>query len=220
MQALKPTNLREQAKEALRAGIIAGELAPGRVYSATSLSTLLGVSATPVREAMLDLVNDGLVEAMRNRGYRILTVADSDLDEIFELRKILEVAAVKRVIESTSDSELEALEQLVAPIERAADRTDLFAFLRADRAFHLAILEMTGNHRLVRMVGQLRDQTRLMGLRRIADAGLLSTSALEHRSILEALRARDVDAAERLVRHHLDHTRGAWAGRSEGERLE
>lgn len=80
MRTLKQTNLREQAKEVIRAGIIGGELVPGQVYSATTLSGRLGVSQTPVREAMLDLANDGLVEPVRNRGFRVMTVADADLD--------------------------------------------------------------------------------------------------------------------------------------------
>jgi DNA-binding GntR family transcriptional regulator len=215
MRVLKQTNLREQAKEVIRASIVGGELVSGQVYSATTLSGRLGVSPTPVREAMLDLANEGLVEAIRNRGFRILTMADTDLDEISELRKMLEVPAMRLVAQKASDADLVALETGVAAIEAAAVAKDLAAFLNADRTFHLGLLALAGNTRLVRLVGQLRDQTRLMGLKGMADAGRLAESAAEHRSILEALRARDADRAEYLVRHHLDHTRGTWAGRME-----
>jgi DNA-binding GntR family transcriptional regulator len=217
MRVLQQTNLREQAKEVIRAGIVGGELVSGEVYSATTLSGRLGVSPTPVREAMLDLASEGLVEVIRNRGYRILTMAERDLDEISELRKMLEVPAMRLVIEKASDTDLATLESGVVTIEEAAAGKDLAAFLNADRTFHLALLGLAGNSRLVRLVGQLRDQTRLMGLKRMADAGSLAESAAEHRSILEALRARDVERAELLVRHHLDHTRGVWAGRAEKE---
>jgi DNA-binding GntR family transcriptional regulator len=215
MRVLKQTNLREQAKEVIRASIVGGELVSGQVYSATTLSGSLGVSPTPVREAMLDLANEGLVEAIRNRGFRILTMADQDLDEISELRKMLEVPTMRLVVEKAGDAELMALESGVAAIEEAAADKDLPTFLNADRAFHLTLLGLAGNSRLVRLVGQLRDQTRLTGLKRMADAGSLAESATEHRLILEALRARDADRAELLMRHHLDHTRGTWAGRAE-----
>jgi DNA-binding GntR family transcriptional regulator len=215
MQTLRQTNLREQAKEVIRAGIVGGELEPGEVYSATTLSSRLGVSPTPVREALLDLANDGLVEAVRNRGFRILTVADSDLDEISELRKMLEVPAMRLVAKRASDADLDKLAANVASIEQAAARNDVAAFLQEDRGFHLTLLGLSGNGRLVRLVSQLRDQTRLMGLRGLAESGMLAESAAEHRDILEALRARDWRGAESLVRQHLDHTRGAWAGRVE-----
>ncbi|MDT4923967.1 MAG: hypothetical protein QOG01_1680 [Pseudonocardiales bacterium] len=218
VRTLKQTNLREQAVEVIRASIVGGELVPGEVYSATTLSARLGVSATPVREAMLDLANDGLVEAVRNRGFRILTVADQDLDEISELRKMLEVPAVRLVVKRATDAELDALEANVSSIERAAARNDLAAFLREDRTFHLALLALSGNGRLVRLVSQLRDQTRLMGLRNLAESGMLAESAAEHRTILDAVRTRDARRAETLVREHLDHTRGAWAGLTESPR--
>lgn len=215
MRVLKQTNLREQAKEVIRASIVGGELVSGQVYSATTLSGRLGVSPTPVREAMLDLANEGLVEAIRNRGYRVLTMADNDLDEISELRKMLEIPAMRLVVQKADDADLAVLESGVIAIEEAAAGKDLVAFLNADRTFHLALLGLAGNSRLVRLVGQLRDQTRLVGLKGMADVGSLAESAAEHRTILEALRARDADRAEFLVRHHLEHTRGTWAGRTE-----
>jgi DNA-binding GntR family transcriptional regulator len=217
VRTLKQSNLREQAREVIRASIVGGELIPGEVYSATALSSRLGVSQTPVREAMLDLANDGLVGPVRNRGFRVLTVADADLDEISELRKMIEVPAVRLVVEKASNADFDALEAALAPLEQAAARNDLAGFLRADRDFHLALLSLAGNRRLVRLVGQLRDQARLTGLKAIADSGLLFSSAEEHKLILDALRARDVRYAETLVRRHLDHTRGVWAGRSEQE---
>jgi DNA-binding GntR family transcriptional regulator len=215
VRTLRQTSFREQAREVIRASIVGGELVPGEVYSATTLSIRLGVSQTPIREALLDLANDGLVEPVRNRGFRILTVADADLDEISELRIMIEVPAMRRVVEKASNADLDALEGPLTALEWAAERNELAGFLRADREFHLELLGLAGNRRLVRLAGQLRDQTRLTGLKAIADSGHLFSSAEEHRLILDALRARDVHRAESLARGHLEHTRGKWAGRSE-----
>jgi DNA-binding GntR family transcriptional regulator len=215
VRTLRALSLREQASQVIRAGIIGGELEPGEIYSASVLANRLGVSATPVREAMLDLANAGLVEAVRNRGFRVLTPDERDLDEIGELRLMLEVPGTRLVVERASDEQLAALESAVAELESTADQGDVPGFLLADRDFHLRLLELTGNRRLVRLVDQLRDQTRLMGLMELAQAGRLMSSAREHRRILEALKARDGDLVEELMRVHIEHTRGIWAGRDE-----
>ena len=215
MKALRPQSLREQAQNVIRASIIAGELEPGEIYSATTLAQRLGVSATPVREAMLDLASAGLTAPVRNRGFRILAPEERDLDEISELRLLLEAPAMRVVVERATDAELTALERVVREIETTAEAGDLAAFLLADREFHLGLLELTGNGRLVRLVGQLRDQTRLVGLKPLAESGRLMASAREHRVILDALRERDADRAQEVMRTHLVHTRGIWAGRAE-----
>jgi DNA-binding GntR family transcriptional regulator len=215
VKELTPTSLRQQAADVIRASILAGELQAGEIHSATALAQRLGVSPTPVREAMLDLASGGLVEAVRNRGFRVLTPDDRDLDEISELRVLLEPPAMRGVVERATDEQLAELDSVVATIEQRAEGADVAGFLVADRAFHLGLLELLGNRRLVRLVAQLRDQTRLVGIAELAREGNLMASAREHRDILAALRARDADAAEALMRKHLVHTRGIWAGRSE-----
>jgi DNA-binding GntR family transcriptional regulator len=213
MRTLTPANLRGQAVEMLRASIVAGELEPGEIYSAPALAERLGVSATPVREAMLDLASDGLVQPVRNRGFRVVVVDEDALDEISELRQMLEVPAMGKVVARAGDEELVALFEKVDRIEAGAEGSDAAEFLFADRDFHLSLLALGGNARLVRLVGQLRNQTRLAGIKVLAESGQLMASALEHRPILEAVCRRDAELAQTLMRAHLDHTRELWAGR-------
>lgn len=208
-------SLREQAQQVIRASILAGELAAGEIYSASTIAQRLGVSPTPVREAMLELANGGLVEPVRNRGFRILTPDEDDLDEIFQLRLMLEVPSMRIVAERATDEDLAALREVVEQIEATAAAADVAGFLLADRAFHLGMLELMGNRRLVSLVAQLRDQTRIAGITELAREGNLAKSAAEHRDILDALDARDADKAEELMKRHLIHTRGIWAGRDE-----
>jgi DNA-binding GntR family transcriptional regulator len=214
-QPLAKVSLREQAGQVLRAKVMAGQLVPGEIYAVGVLAHELGVSATPVREAMLDLASAGLVEPVRNRGFRILVADDDDLDEISELRILLEVPAIRRVIELATDEQIQALYPTVAAIEAASANHDVAAFLLADRDFHIGLLELTGNRRLTQMVAQLRDQTRLMGLTAMSAAGNLDASAREHAQVLGAVTDREPDRAEALMRRHLEHTRGLWAGRAE-----
>lgn len=215
MKALTTQSLRKKAGDAIRASILSGELEPGEIYSAHFLADRLGVSPTPVRESMLDLATAGLVEVVRNRGFRVVTPNEQDMDEISELRLMLEVPATRKVAVRATDEQLRALEHTVDDIESAAEVGDLTGFLLADRRFHLRLLELAGNGRLVRLVEQLRDQTRLLGLKPLAATGDLEKSAREHRDVLDALQARDADRAEALMRKHLEHTRGIWAGRPE-----
>jgi DNA-binding GntR family transcriptional regulator len=215
MEMLTSHSLREQAGQVIRAEIIAGDLEPGEIYSATALADRLGVSPTPVREAMLDLANAGLVEAVRNRGFRVLTPDERDLDEIGELRLMVEVPAARLVVERATDKQLDSLSASVRDLESKAEDGDVAGFLLSDREFHIGLLELAGNRRVVRLVDQLRDQARLTGLKRLAKSRQLTTSAKEHRAILDALKARDADRVEELMRTHIQHTRGIWAGREE-----
>jgi DNA-binding GntR family transcriptional regulator len=201
--------------EVLRAAILGGELEPGSIHSAVGLAERLSVSPTPVREAMLELANSGLVEVLPNRGFRVTVIDNQDLDEICELRMLLEVPAIGLVIDRAADDGLEALYEPLNELESAARRNDVASFLLADRGFHLELLALAGNRRLVEIIAGLRDQTRIIGLRSLADRGALQATAEEHRPILEALRSRDAVAAKRLMTVHLEHTRGAWAGLAE-----
>jgi DNA-binding GntR family transcriptional regulator len=215
--ALNRANLRQQAISLLRTRILGGELEPDTVYSATMLGTDLGVSPTPIREAMLDLANDGLVEVVPNKGYRLTNPTEKDLNEISELRLMLEVPALDAVIARAEDRDLARLDKPVKRCIAAAKRGDLTAFLLSDREFHLGLIENAGNERLTRLVATLRDQTRLLGLKHLADSGQLDESALEHARILDAVKDRDAKLAEKLMRNHLAHTRGLWAGQSEDD---
>jgi DNA-binding GntR family transcriptional regulator len=215
MIRLETERLRDQARRSIYASILSGELPAGEIHSAIAIAGRLGVSATPIREAMLDLANAGLVEAVRNRGFRVLTISDADLDEIVELRMLLEPPGVRRAAEEADREALDALEPVLAACEAAAESGDIAEFLIADREFHLGLLATLGNGRLVELVGRLRDQTRLVGLKSLAVEGKLTASAEEHRAILDAVRGGRGQEAEERMRAHLRHARGLWAGRDE-----
>ena len=209
--------LRDQVAHALRAALISGELRPGELYSAPGLAEDFGVSATPVREAMLDLAREGLVEPVRNKGFRITEVNERDLDQYTEIRTLIEVPTVGRVTRTASPEQLEALRPLAEEIVRAARRHDLIGYLEADRQFHLALLALSGNDRLVETVGDLRKRSRLYGLTALNERGQLLPSAEEHLELLELMLAGDAKQAEKCMTRHLGHVRSLWA---EGKRNE
>ncbi|HTX12461.1 MAG TPA: GntR family transcriptional regulator [Solirubrobacteraceae bacterium] len=208
-------SLREQIANALRAAVVSGEMRPGVLYSVPSLAAQFQVSATPVREAMLDLTKEGLVESVRNKGFRVTEVTDDQLDEITELRALIEVPTVARLAESIEPAQVAELRPLAEQICEAADAGDLIGYIDADRQFHLALLELGGNRRLVEVVSELRGQTRLYGLSKLVREQRLIKSAEEHLEILDALGANDRERCEEVMRRHIRHVRGLWAPRGE-----
>nr|WP_198151242.1 GntR family transcriptional regulator [Kibdelosporangium sp. MJ126-NF4]CTQ99122.1 Transcriptional regulator, GntR family [Kibdelosporangium sp. MJ126-NF4] len=208
---LRHTSLRDQVLELVRHSLVSGEIRPGDIYSASALAARLQVSSSPVREAMLTLVNQGLLEPVRNRGFRVVPMSEQDLDEVYEMRVLLELPGTLKAAARITDADLDRLRGLAADVEDAAEAGDVVRFLDADRRFHLDLLGCGGNKRLVDAVATLRDQTRLYGLDNLAERGALADSAREHREILAAIADRDAARLEELVHAHLRHIRADWA---------
>jgi len=214
ISALRADSLREKVTRALEAAVVAGEMEPGVIYSAPALAERFGVSATPVREAMLDLVGEGMVEPVRNRGFRVVEVSEADLDQISQIRLLLEVPIMGQVAKLLTPQRAAELSELGQRIEVAAERGDLIQYLDCDRQFHSEMVSIIGNPRLTDLVDRLRRQARLFGLQQLADTGRLLASAQEHRAMIRMLQTGDVAASESLMSAHIGHTRGLWAGRS------
>jgi DNA-binding GntR family transcriptional regulator len=204
-------NLRDSVANALRAAVISGELKPGEVYSAPTLGARFGVSATPVREAMLDLVREGLVISLRNKGFRVTEVSDEDLDNVAAVRQLIEPPTIRDVVPVIPAADYPRLRRLAEDIVVAAEAGDLIAYIEADRVFHVTLLAYSGNQKLVDVVSDLRSQTRLLGLTPLVESGRLVPSATEHHQLMDLVEAGDGKGAEQLMRQHIGHVRGLWA---------
>ncbi|MFJ9815066.1 GntR family transcriptional regulator [Streptomyces sp. NPDC101151] len=207
------SSFRERVADALRAALIAGELRPGEVYSAPSLAARFGVSATPVREAMLDLAKEGLVDTVPNKGFRVTAVSDRQLDEYTQIRALIEIPTVADLARSADRVSLEALRPAAREIVTAAAAGDLIAYVEADTRFHLGLLALAGNAHLVEVIADLRGRSRLYGLTALVEAGRLLASAEEHLELLDALLERDEKAVAEIMTRHLGHVRGLWAAK-------
>jgi DNA-binding GntR family transcriptional regulator len=209
----RKSSYRERVADALRAALIAGELLPGEVYSAPTLAARFGVSATPVREAMLDLVKEGLMDTVPNKGFRVTAVSEQQLDEYKHIRALIEIPTVVELAATADKVSLEALRPAAREIVQAAVAGDLIAYVEADTRFHLGLLALAGNAHLVEVVGDLRKRSRLYGLTALVEAGRLLASAEEHLELLDALLARDETAVREVMTRHLGHVRGLWAAK-------
>jgi len=206
-------NFRERLVSVLRAALISGELRPGEVYSAPSLAPRFGVSATPVREAMLELVKDGLAEIVPNKGFRITEVTEEQLDEYTHIRSLIEIPTTVGLTTTADPEDLKALRPIAVEIVTSAMNRDLIAYVEADLNFHLGLLALAGNEHLVEVVRDLRQRSRLYGLTALAEAGRLESSAREHVELLDALLAQDEESVREVITRHLGHVRGLWAAR-------
>lgn len=204
-------SLRSSVTEALRTAIIVGDLREGELYSAPALAEPLGVSATPVREAMMDLAGEGLVEPVKNKGFRVTIMTPRDLEEMAEVRQLLEAPVVRDVVGTIPEEDFAGLRSLADQITAAAEAGDLRTYLTGDREFHADLLRYSGNTRLVDLATRLRGQTRLKALRPLAEAGILVDSAREHTELLDLMQAGDAEGTYRLTMTHIGHTSRLWA---------
>jgi len=205
-------SLRNRIGASLSDAIISGELAPGTLVSVPTLAAQFAVSATPVREAMLDLEQRGFVASVRNKGFRVTDVSEQDLREIVELRQLLEAPAMRALAARFPLETMPAWRGLADEIAVHAEKGNLTGFIERDRDFHLGLLAEYGNERLVHLVRELRTQTRMVNLARMTKSLELTESAREHHRMLDLLEQGDGEALEKLTLHHLEHIVGWWAG--------
>ncbi|MFD8220820.1 GntR family transcriptional regulator [Streptomyces sp. NPDC059697] len=197
-------SVRGQILDALRTALVAGELAPGQVYSAPVLGERFGVSATPVREAMQQLALEGAVEVVPNRGFRVVRRGTRELAELAEIRALLEVPVVLRLARTVPAARWAELRPLAEAAARAASAGSRATYAECDRAFHHAILALAGNDQLVQFADDLhrRAQWPLAGGPVPRGRADLMADAAEHMALLDALTAQDLPVVQSLVREH------------------
>jgi DNA-binding GntR family transcriptional regulator len=205
-------SLRDEVLRTLQAAVISGEMRPGITYSAPQLAQQLGVSATPVREAMLDLVKEGLIHTVRNKGFRVVELSERELDELTELRLLLEVSAVRSIAERGIDSAvMSELRGLARAIVDAGARREFIEHNKRDLDFHALLLSQAGNRNLVTLVTSLRIRSRIYGASALADRDELLPTLREHVELLDLIEQGDAEGAADLMARHIDHVRHEWA---------
>ncbi len=195
-------NLREQVLQHVRAEIISGRSAPGTMYSVPTLAVDLGVSTTPVREALLELARNGLIEPVRNRGFRVVGPTLEELHELFEVRELLEVRAAESLARR-SHKELGGLRRFADDVRDAVKIDDVPGYLEADRRFHHAFIAEAGNGLLTEMAMAARDKMRLYGISSRAGLERQAASVAEHYQLIELALAGNVKAIKALLKKHI-----------------
>jgi len=196
-------SLKDKAYTAIRDAILTLELEPGTSLVENDLARQLGISKTPVRDALQELERDGLVIRIPFKGTYVTEVMEKDLREIFQLRAVLEGLAARLATPLFTPQELEQLDRDHTASENALAKGDLTLCSKLGKGLHDAIIDKADNEQLITMIRNL--DASLMRFRALSDrvSGRLDISLREHRRIIDALRRRDAYAAEESVRDHL-----------------
>ena len=193
--------------EVIKTGILTGEYKSGTVLNERKLSADLGISRTPVREALLMLEQDGWLQAETYKGTVVRKFDEKYFHEILEIRKCLELLAIRNAIPRISEEDIQKLEQIQLEQTEVLKEYEDNAFILVDRKFHKYIYELSGNEELVHLLANYYDIFRFLGMRAVTGSKQRQLTTLtEHQSILDALKKKDTDAAVAAMITHMEQT--------------
>lgn len=200
------TRIVDAVQAALRGAILDGALRAGEPLSVPELARRLNVSRSPVREAVLGLVAQGLAVEQPRRGVVVATVNPDDLQAIHEMRIFLEAGAAHFCAQRAGAPVVKALREILREQEAAVKSADAAGYFRTNAALHRAIAQGAGNERLAQTLGILEDQMRIALREVAASRAHMHEGLAEHRAVVEAIAARDASAAEQRMRRHIEST--------------
>lgn len=209
-------SIRADGYEDLRAAIVNGELLPGERLIEEELSARLGLGRAAVRMALVRLEHDGLVQRERHRGARVRRVSEAEAIEILEARAALEGLAARHAALDADEAAIDRLRAIIAEMRRLREEGDLIGLSNANARLHEAILEASGHETAKRLSRALSSQIVRFQYRTVLMPGRPDRSLAEHAGIVEAIAARNPDAAEQAMQHHLLHVAEALRTHRDG----
>jgi DNA-binding GntR family transcriptional regulator len=201
--ALDGRTLWQRVYDHLREEILSGGLTPGAELSEVALAESLGVSRGPIREAIGRLASEGLVTVRPRRGAVVSSLSTEEFIELYQVREALELLAVKLAVPRLRSDDITVLQALIDEMSARAERNQVAAFFEANSAFHLRLVEASGNVKLLELYEQLLAQLGRYRLRSLTLRGNLERSVAEHAAILRAAKRGDADRAAHLMSEHI-----------------
>lgn len=197
--------LRDVVFHTLRKAILTGKLKPGERLMEIHLAETLGVSRTPVREAIHKLELEGLVVLIPRRGAQVASISQKSLKDVLEVRRALDTLCAELACERISDEEKERLKKACLDFENATKTKDATVIAKADVAFHDIIIGATGNEKLVTLINNISEQIYRYRFEYIKDETQHQRLIKEHRILLNAVLSQDVSAAREATQIHIDN---------------
>lgn len=201
--------LRDVVFQTLRQAILKGELQPGERLMEIKLAERLGVSRTPIREAIRKLELEGLVVMVPRKGAAVANITEKDTKDVLEVRRTLEMFAVEVACDRISGEQLEQLKKAAKDFEASKGSMDVIRIAETDMLFHEIIYEATQNERLVQMLNNLRENMYRYRIEYLKDSNYYDSLMSEHREILEAIEAGDKQRARACMESHINNQQRA-----------
>ena len=195
--------LRDVVFNTLRQAILRGELKPGERLMEIQLANKLGVSRTPIREAIRKLELEGLVLVIPRKGAEVADIKEKSLRDVLEVRKALEELSVQLACEKITKEEIEELKEAAETFKKAQKTKDITQIAEADVHFHDIINTASGNQKLIQLLNNLREQMYRYRVEYLKDSRTRGTLLKEHREIYEAVAGRDEERAKACIRCHI-----------------
>lgn len=202
----RPNTLKDILYENIKEFLISGEIMPGSIYSANHFAEVLGVSRTPAREALLQLANEGILEAVQGRGFKVRNFSEKEIRDFFETRKIIELYALEKMAIVLDEKIFRQLDDILKEMKELGDQENIADFIERDKEFHMEIIRHYGNLFLVSISENIRSLISIFGQRAVSYKGRFQEVVQEHRLILQALQNRDKAGALRALHEHLENT--------------
>ena len=210
MKIIRPQSLTELVVKELRTRIIDGRLKLGEALSENALAAELGMSKTPVREALLQLKLERLVDVLPQRGTYVFRLAPDQVVMISELREILEVAAVAAAIHRNHTLLVTRMSKIFEEMHTAYDAGNTVRYRTLDGEFHKAIIDLSGNPFIGDAYSQVGFRTQALRSRLSDEAALNRLSFKDHRDMLKLIKAREVSKLQKLIRDHIHQTKQSY----------
>ena len=202
----RPASLKDAAYREIKERLVSGRMEHGKIYSAQHFAGQLGVSRTPVREALLQLAGEGFLDCIEVRGFKVRQFSEQEIRDVFETRQIIESFVVKHLIDKLEPDDFRRLKKNLRVMAAHAQEGHVHGFLEADKEFHMALVRRTGNQMLVTIMETIRNYIAIFGVRAVSHQGRFQEVIREHRSILGALYRKDRKRALQAMHHHLSAT--------------
>jgi DNA-binding GntR family transcriptional regulator len=196
-------SLGEHVFESLKHSIVRGKISSGEWLVESHIAETLGISRTPVREAIHKLEREGLIERQARGGFTVLGLKRDDIEETFGIRSVLEGYAARLTTVRHEAQELEKLEDKIDEFQNALDRKKMNLLPAINTQFHDLLYSLSKSPKLINMINGLRDQIYRYRQMILKEKKFASTSNLDHKKMLKYIRKRDAEGAERLVRDHI-----------------
>lgn len=202
----KEVTTRDKIYSQVKHAILNGQISSDENFTEVQLASSLNTSRTPVRAALQDIVNEGLLVSIPRKGFEVRQVSKNEQEQIFLLRIAMESEVLKRTALQITDSQIDVLKQIYEEQHRAILSQDRIKFIQLDQRFHLNIIRFSGFVMIEEVLNKLLHLSQLIGLKAVSKEGRFDTVLLEHKNIIESLEQRDPELASKEMTKHLKNT--------------